>query len=270
MKSLKETELPLFKGNEITELPDDLFIPPDALEIFLDDFSGPMDLLLYLINKKDIDILELDVSEITDQYIRYIDFMDVLKVELASDYMVMAATLAHVKSRMLLPIESEEEDEEDPRSALIKRLQEYQRFRTAAENLSIMPRIDRDFFPAQASNPDFTNKETKTHLVVDDLLNAYIDAASRPRFGDDHIIDFEQLSTQERIEIILEILSRRNIVQFFKTYKASEGEQGVIVSLLASLELAKNGNLEIIQSDESNQFYLKSIKKKASTNERAH
>src|SRR6056300_579255 len=150
MKSQAQLEFPQFKGEVLTQLPDDLFIPPEALEIFLEDFSGPMDVLLYLIQKKDINILDLDISDITDQYINYIELMDSLKIELASDYLVMAATLAQIKSRMMLPIPSEEEDEVDPRSELIKRLQEYQRYKTVSEDLANLPRLERDFFASLA------------------------------------------------------------------------------------------------------------------------
>ena len=142
MKSQAQLEFPQFKGEALTQLPDDLFIPPEALEIYLKDFSGPMDVLLYLIQKKDIDILDLDVSEITDQYIQYIELMDALKIELAADYLVMAATLAQIKSRMLIPQSEEEEEEQDPRSELIRRLQEYQRYKSASESISNLPRLD--------------------------------------------------------------------------------------------------------------------------------
>ena len=134
MKARSQLDFPLLKGEVLTRLPEDLFIPPEALEIYLEDFSGPMDVLLYLIQKKDIDILELDISEITDQYIQYIEFMDVLKIELAADYLVMAATLAHIKSRMLIPQSEEEDEEMDPRSELIRRLQEYQRYKSVSES----------------------------------------------------------------------------------------------------------------------------------------
>ena len=146
MKAAVQSELPMLKGERLASLPDDLFIPPDALELFLEDFSGPMDVLLYLIRKKDINILALDVSDITDQYINYIELMDSLKIELASDYLVMAATLAQIKSRMMLPTPSEEEDEVDPRSELIKRLQEYQRYKTVCEDLANLPRMEGELF----------------------------------------------------------------------------------------------------------------------------
>ena len=148
--NLAQLELPTVMGQEYEEMPDDLFIPPNALEVFLESFSGPLDLLLYLIKKEDINILDLDVSKITDQYLEYIELIDSLKFELAADYLVMAATLAEIKSRLMLPRESFEEEEEDQRADLIKRLQEYKRFKNVSEKIALLPRIDRDFFTASA------------------------------------------------------------------------------------------------------------------------
>ena len=260
MKATVQSELPILKGEQLASLPDDLFIPPDALELFLEDFSGPMDVLLYLIRKQDINILALDVSEITDQYVNYIELMDSLKIELASDYLVMAATLAQIKSRMMLPTPSEEEDEVDPRSELIKRLQEYQRYKTVSEDLANLPRLERDFFTSLAGLPSFKEYEEPLNISVTDLRQAFIEANARPKYKNEHTIEFEELSTQERIALILEILSKRNIVQFFKVLKKAEGRQGVAVSLLASLELAKDGKVEIIQNEDSNHMYLKTIR----------
>ena len=151
--NLAQLELPTVMGYQYEELPDDLFIPPNALEICLESFSGPLDLLLYLIKKENINILDLDVSKITDQYLEYIELMDSLKFDLAADYLVMAATLAEIKSRLMLPTESFDEEEDDPRLALIKRLQEYQRFKNVSEKIALLPRIDRDFFTASAKLP---------------------------------------------------------------------------------------------------------------------
>ena len=260
MKATVQSELPILNGEQLASLPDDLFIPPDALELFLEDFSGPMDVLLYLIRKQDINILALDVSEITDQYVNYIELMDSLKIELASDYLVMAATLAQIKSRMMLPTPSEEEDEVDPRSELIKRLQEYQRYKTVSEDLANLPRLERDFFTSLAGLPSFKEYEEPLNISITDLRQAFIEANARPKYKNEHTIEFEELSTQERIALILEILSKRNIVQFFKVLKKAEGRQGVAVSLLASLELAKDGKVEIIQNEDSNHMYLKTIR----------
>ena len=211
MKARSQLDFPLLKGEALTRLPEDLFIPPEALEIYLEDFSGPMDVLLYLIQKKDIDILELDISEITDQYIQYIEFMDVLKIELAADYLVMAATLAHIKSRMLIPQSEEEDEEMDPRSELIRRLQEYQRYKS----VSNLPRVDRDFFLASAALPKFKDQQPQVEINANDITDIFYKVSTRPRFKENHQIHFEELSTQERIALILSIFKKRNIVQFF-------------------------------------------------------
>ena len=149
--NLAQLELPTVMGHQYEEMPDDLFIPPNALEICLESFSGPLDLLLYLIKKENINILDLDVSKITDQYLEFIELMDSLKFDLAADYLVMAATLAEIKSRLMLPTESFDEEEDDPRLALIKRFQEYQRFKNVSQKIALLPRIDRDFFLAMMS-----------------------------------------------------------------------------------------------------------------------
>ena len=258
MKSQAQLEFPQFKGEALTQLPDDLFIPPEALEIYLEDFAGPMDVLLYLIQKKDIDILDLDISEITDQYIQYIELMDALKIELAADYLVMAATLAQIKSRMLIPQSEEEEEEQDPRSELIRRLQEYQRYKSASESISNLPRLDRDFFLATTGLPKFQEREASIDISPKDLAAIFYEASSRPKFSAHHEIHFEELSTQDRIALILSILNKRNVIQFFQTYQKKEGKQGVVVALLASLDLAKDGHVELIQNKDSNQLYLKS------------
>ena len=253
-----QLEFPLFKGEALTRLPEDLFIPPEALEIHLEDFSGPMDVLLYLIQKKDIDILELDISEITGQYIQYIELMETIKIELAADYLVMAATLAHIKSRMIIPHPEEDEEEQDPRSELIRRLQEYQRYKSASESLSNLPRVDRDFFLASAALPTFQEQLPQVEISANDLSSIFQEVSSRPKFSQHHQIHFEELSTQDRIALILSILSKQKVIQFFQTYQKKEGKQGVVVSLLASLDLAKDGQVELIQNKDSKQLYLKS------------
>lgn len=255
----KQLEFPTVMGQPYEKLPDDLFIPPNALELCLETFSGPMDLLLYLIKKENINILELDVSNITDQYIEYIDLMDSLQFELAAEYLVMAATLAEIKSRMMLPQHSHEDEEEDPRSALIMRLQEYQRYKSASEKLAVMPRVDRDFFTASAALPKIEIEKQEILITKDELASIFHEIQSRPDFKVNHQIDFEELSTQERIQIILEILAKRNVVSFSKTLRKNEGRHGVVVTFLASLELAKDGHLELIQN-KTDEIFLKSLK----------
>ena len=214
-----QLEFPMVMGQPYETLPDDLFIPPNALELCLESFSGPMDLLLYLIKKENINILELDVSEITQQYVQYIELMDILKFELAAEYLVMAATLAEIKSRMMLPKEQFDEEEEDPKLALIKRLQEYQRYKTASENLANLPRVDRDFFIASTALPKFETAIPDINVTAKDLRDILHEVLSRPDLKSNHQIEFEELSTQERIQIILSILAKRNVISFTKTLR---------------------------------------------------
>ena len=258
--NLSQLEIPAVIGNHLDKLPDDLFIPPNALEIFLETFSGPLDLLLYLIRREDIDILDLDVSKITDQYLEYIELMDSLKFELAADYLVMAATLAEIKSRLMLPKENFEDEEEDPRYALIKRLQEYKRYKSVSEKIAILPRVDRDFFIASAQLPTLEKSSTlKSKIDVDEIFSSIIEVLNRPNYKICHSIDFEELSTKERIQILIDLLYETNIISFSKTLRKPEGKKGVVVTLLASLELAKDGYIELIQN-KSEGLFIKSVR----------
>ncbi len=258
--NLAQLELPTVMGHQYEELPDDLFVPPNALEICLELFSGPLDLLLYLIKKENINILDLDVSKITDQYLEYIELMDSLKFDLAADYLVMAATLAEIKSRLMLPTESFDEEEDDPRLALIKRLQEYQRFKNVSEKIALLPRIDRDFFTASAKLPTLEVQENKINITKGEMYNLISEVINRPNYKANHQIDFEELSTKERIQIILDILSRTDLISFSKTLIKPEGRKGVVVTLLASLELAKDGYVELIQNN-SEELFIKSSRR---------
>ena len=253
-----QLEFPIVMGQPYEIIPDDLFIPPNALELCLETFSGPMDLLLYLIKKENINILELDVSNITDQYIEYIELMDSLQFELAAEYLVMAATLAEIKSRLMLPQENYDEEEEDPRATLIKRLQEYQRYKSASENIALLPRVDRDFFTASAGLPEIKIDKQEITVSKEELATIFHEIQTRPDLKLHHQIDFEELSTQERIQIILQILSKRNIVSFSKTLRRGKGRHGVVVTFLASLELAKDGHIELIQN-KTEEIFLKSL-----------
>ena len=246
--------------NQITpsELPSDLFIPPNALEICLETFTGPLDLLWYLIKKQNIDILDLEIAKITDQYIEYIDLMESLNFELAAEYLVMAATLAEIKSKMLLPpIENDDETEEDPRVALIERLKQYKIFKEAAGNISSMPLVNDDFYVASAGRPKVQKIQKVINFDAYKLAQMMQEVLERPKLTDSHKIDFEELSTQERIEFIFSILSKKNLLGFYKTLRHSEGKIGVVVSFLAALELAKNGYVDLIQN-ESREIYIKS------------
>ena len=258
-----QSEFSIPVHNHFEVLPDDLFIPPNALEVCLESFSGPLDLLLYLIKKENINILDLDISHITDQYLEYIELMDALKFDLAADYLVMAATLAEIKSRLMLPKESFEDEEEDPRASLIKRLQEYQRFKSVSEKIAILPRVDRDFFIASAKAPKMEEKKVlDTLFTKEELFNAIKDALSRPNYKNDHLIDYEELSTKERIQLLLSLLKKSNVLSFSKTLRKSEGKKGAVVTLLASLELAKDGLIELVQNN-TEELFIKSLRGKS-------
>ena len=253
----KQSELGIVNGVPLPEMPEDLFIPPQALEICLETFTGPMDLLLYLIKKQNINILDLEVSKITDQYIDYINLMDSLNFELAAEYLVMAATLAEIKSRMLLPKVEEEDDETDPRLDLIRRLQEYQVFKTVSEELANMDRVNRDFYLASVGMPKVEKKTNVIDFNAARLKSSMVEVLSRPKLDKSHQIAFEELSTQDRIKLILSILSKKNQIGFYKTLQKSEGKIGVVVSFLASLELAKDGCVDLIQNN-NEEIYIKS------------
>lgn len=231
---------------------------PDDLIVNLDGFEGPLDVLLTLAKSQKVDLMKISILQLTEQYLEFIAKVRDRNLELAADYLVMAATLAQIKSRMLIPQSDEEEEEVDPRSELIRRLQEYQRYKSASEYISNIPRLDRDFFLASTSLPRFKEREESLDISAKALAEIFNEAAMRPKFSDKHEIHFEELSTQDRIALILSILRKRNVIQFFQTYQKKEGNQGVVVALLASLDLAKDGHVELIQNKDSNQLYLKS------------
>ena len=215
-----QSEFSISVHNHFEVLPDDLFIPPNALEVCMESFSGPLDLLLYLIKKENINILDLDISHITDQYLEYIELMDALKFDLAADYLVMAATLAEIKSRLMLPKESFEDEEEDPRASLIKDFKNIKDLRAYQRRLQYYQRVDRDFFIASAKVPKIEEKKVlDTLFTKEELVNAIKDALSRPNYKNDHLIDYEELSTKERIELLLSLLKKANVLSFSKTLR---------------------------------------------------
>ena len=204
----EEMFLATVKGKE-TVLPEDLYVPPNALEILLDSFAGPLDFLLYLIKKQNLDILDINVAKITEQYTSYIELMDAMQVELAGDYLVMAAYLAELKSRMLLPRPEEQAEEEDPRAELIKRLQEYQRYKEAAERIDKIPRLDREIFAANAKLPEFSTEAPLIDVPLEELTIALAEVMRRAEQSQAHLINFEELSTRERMSQILETNENR-------------------------------------------------------------
>ncbi len=256
----QQNEMPfaIVQGQQVTELPRDLYIPPEALEVILDAFEGPLDLLLYLIRRQNLDILEINVADITHQYMSYIELMEAMQWELAAEYLLMAAMLAEIKSRMLLPRQNEDEEgDEDPRAELIRRLQEYERFKQAAEDIDTLPRTGRDVFPASAKVGEKTAPRVHPPVAMEDLLLALADVMRRVKLTDSHHIEFEVLSTRERMSHILECLSGKRFVPFITLFNLEEGRQGVIVTFLAMMELVKESLVEIVQNEFLGPIHLK-------------
>ena len=255
----RQGEMPfaIVYGKAVMELPKDLYIPPEALEVFLEAFEGPLDLLLYMIRKQNIDILEINVAEITHQYMAYIEMMKAMSFELAAEYMVMAAMLAEIKSRMLLPRQREEEEEDDPRAELIRRLQEYERFKKAAEDVDELPRLNRDIHQAQAKAPDINSQRPDPDVDMKQLLLAFADVLKRAELNRSHHIQLEPLSTRERMSSVLSALQNQQFVPFVSLFKLSEGRAGVIVTFLALMELIKESLVEIVQNETFGPIHVK-------------
>ncbi|MFN3712913.1 MAG: segregation and condensation protein A [Alcanivoracaceae bacterium] len=257
----KQSEMPfgLVYGKAITKLPDDLYIPPDALEVFLEAFEGPLDLLLYLIKRQNLDILDIPVAQITEQYMQYVELMKALNFELAAEYLVMAAMLGEIKSRSLLPRPKvdESDDENDPRAELIRRLQEYERFKKAAEDIDQLPRMERDFWTVQARRPDYTRERADPDVELKELLLALKDVMHRADMFESHHVSREKLSTRERMADVLDRLRAGEFVPFFTLFKPEEGRAGVVVTFIAILELIKSSLVEVIQSEPFAPLHLK-------------
>ena len=230
----EQVELPLaiVGGEAYTDVPKDLYIPPDALEIFLEAFEGPLDLLLYLIKRQNIDILNINVADITDQYMSYVDIMQAGQFELAAEYLVMAAMLAEIKSRMILPRQVEEEaEEDDPRMQLIRRLQEYERYKKAAEDLDELPRMDRDIQMASASPPEIDRVTPDPEVKLEEILMCLSKVLNRAEMFEHHHIQFETLSTREKMSEILERVSEHKFMPLVSLLIKSEGRLGVVQDL---------------------------------------
>ncbi|MGY8835243.1 MAG: segregation and condensation protein A [Enterobacterales bacterium] len=255
-----QQKLPLafLHGKAVVDKPEDLYIPPDALEIILETFEGPLDLLLYLIKKHKLDVLELSIFSITEQYVSYVEMMTEFQLELAGEYLVMAALLAQIKSRLLLPVHEELEEEEDPRAELIKRLQEYELFKKAAENLDDIPRVSRDIFIAHAAMPIREDtSQNLPELELKDLMLALSDVMARAQTFEHHQITAEVLSTRERMSQILQQLSQANSAVVFNTlFTPNEGRSGVVVSFIAMLELIKEGLVTCLQVSPESLIYV--------------
>lgn len=256
----QQEEMPfaVVQGKELTSLPKDLYIPPDALEVILEAFEGPLDLLLYLIRRQNLDILEINVAEITRQYMGYIDLMSSIQLELAAEYLVMAAMLAEIKSRMLLPRQiMEDDDEGDPRAELIRRLQEYERFKTAAEDIDEIPRVGRDLHQASADAPGREQKRQYPDVDMREILTALADVLRRAEMFESHHIEREKLSTRERMSQVLERLRGEQFIPFVSLFKVAEGRLGVVVTFLAVMELIKESLVEIVQNESFGPIHIK-------------
>lgn len=245
-----QLQLALVYGEAVTELPLDLYIPPDALEVILEAFEGPLDLLLYLIRKQNIDILDIPVAEITRQYMSYVELMKSVRLELAAEYLVMAAMLAEIKSRMLLPRSTEVEEEEgDPRAELIRRLQEYERFKAAAEGIDELPRVGRDVLIPRLEAPQAKVRKLLPQVSLEEILLSMAEVMRRNDLFESHQITRETLSTRERMSEVLERLKGGAFVPFVELFSAEEGKLGVVVTFMAILELVKESLIELVQNE---------------------
>ncbi len=249
----------LVRGKALRDLPTDLYIPPDALRVILDAFEGPLDLLLYLIRRQNLDILDIQVAQITEQYLHYIDLMKTLELDLAAEYLLMAATLAEIKSRLLLPQpKSGEAEDEDPRAELVRRLQEYERFKLAAERLDNLPRLERDLRAAHAAKPELAKRRVHPEVDQRELLMAFAEVMRRAALHQSHSVSFEGLSVRERMSEVLARVGKSNgFVPFASLFDVTEGRAGVVVTFLALMELLRESVLEVAQTDSFAPIYVR-------------
>lgn len=256
----QQAEMPfaIVQGEKVTELPQDLYIPPDALEVFLDAFEGPLDLLLYLIRRQNLDVLDVPIAEITRQYMEYVELMKEMQLELAAEYLVMAAMLAEIKSRMLLPRrEDEESEEEDPRAELVRRLQEYERYKQAAENINELPRMNREVFSVEIPTPEVGTTKKPPEVDLKDVLFAFQEVLKRAEMYSHHHIQMEPLSVRERMSNVLSGIGTDKFTNFGDLFTPEEGRSGVVVTLLAILELLKGHLIEMVQNEPYGPIYVK-------------
>ena len=250
IQTQEELPIAVVQGKTLDELPKDLYIPPQALEVFLEAFEGPLDLLLYLIRRENLDITDIPVADITRQYIEYIDLMQDLQLELAAEYLVMSAMLAEIKSRMLLPRSKDiEEDEDDPRAELVRRLQEYERYKQAAEDIDALPRLGRDVYQAAAEPPERKVVAMPPDVELQDLITAFQEVMKRASMYAHHHVQMESLSVRERMSSVLSKVNSTQFTRFVDLFTPEEGRMGVVVSFLAILELVKESLLDLTQSE---------------------
>jgi segregation and condensation protein A len=245
-------------GQPWTQIPQDLYIPPDALEVFLEAFEGPLDLLLYLIRRQNLNILDIPIAEVTRQYMNYLALMQDMRLELAAEYLLMAAWLAEIKSRLLLPHPAQAEAEElDPRAELVRRLQEYERFQRAAQAMDALPRLERDVFVASAAPVERHIQREPPPVNLADLLNALRDVMTRAELFGHHHIQRESLSVRERMSQVLEQLDAQHFTAFTALFRPEEGRMGVVVTFMAVLELLREALLELVQVESFAPIHLR-------------
>ena len=264
----QQVEMPfaIVEGESLTELPRDLYIPPVALKVFLDTFEGPLDLLLYLIRKQNLNILDVPIADITDQYVNYINLMEELELELAGEYLLMAAMLAEIKSKMLLPLFEEVEDEEDPRAELVRRLLEYERYRTASEELNKLKRLERDVFITGVESSHLAQPIELPDIALQELLLSFQEVLKRAEmFTTLHMLK-EPLSVRERMATILEKLKNKDFLDFTELFDLEEQKTGLVVTFLAILELMKESLIEIVQTKAYGIIHVKALLSDNETN----
>jgi len=260
--SPQQSEMPfaIVRGEAVTAMPLDLYIPPDALEVILETFEGPLDLLLYLIRKQNLDILDIPIAEITRQYMVYVELMQSARLELAAEYLLMAAMLAEIKSRMLLPRPSENEnEEEDPRAQLIRRLQEYERYRKAAEDIDDRPRVGREVFLAVVECDDKPVKRIEPNVTLFEMLDAFRSVLQRAEMYRHHRVLMEALSVRERMTQILGRINAEHFLSFESLFDVKEGRMGVVVTFMAVLELLKESLLVLVQNEPFAPIHVKAV-----------
>ena len=258
----QQGEMPfaIVEGEPVTEMPRDLYIPPQALEVFLEAFEGPLDLLLYMIRRQNLNILDIPIADITRQYMEYIQLMQELDLELAGEYLLMAAMLAEIKSRMLLPRQSEGgEEEEDPRAELVRRLQEYERYKQAAEDIDALPRLERDVYPAVAELAHRQVVRILPEVALQEMLVAFKDVVQRATMFAHLHVARETLSVRQRMSDVLALLEGVGLVEFIRLFQAEEGRLGVTVTFAAILELLREQLVEIVQAEPYQPLYVRRV-----------
>jgi segregation and condensation protein A len=258
MQEQEEALLARVRGEPLTALPPDLYIPPDALQVFLETFEGPLDLLLYLIKRNNLDILDIPIAEVTRQYMEYIELMQALRLELAAEYLVMAAWLGEFKSRMLLPRPPQAEEEADPRAELVRRLQEYERYKQAASALAEQPQVGREVFPVEVTC-HCSQTRPPPQVTLSELLAAATEVMTRTRLFSHHQVQREPLSVRERMTQVLAQLRPDAFIQFAELFRCEEGRRGVVVTFLAILELVKEALIELVQAMPFGPIYVRAI-----------